>query len=426
VATAANTTIRARAFGTLAACDGVERNGDSKAPTAFRIWKAGINVTDHGAHEFTPQSADILMAHQAMRGNLYSIDADHMSLDPHAPPESRKAVGWHKLEVRQSAEGPELWAVDVQWTDAVKSGLEADVPEWRYFSPSYDVDRKSSQIVRYINTALTNNPATWGVTTLANTSGVKAMAKYEAILADLLGADEDKKSKAVAALAAAFPDEDGGGDGDKKDPKKEEKKEAVKTAAEDPPKKKEEEEKKEAVKTSEDPPKDKEEKKETATAITASTTSFDLAKRVQELEARDAERVAERAKEKTDTIRASLFAKRPDFTKEVREVLASVPLEQLEKAVKTWPRAVADIRASVNATFPLSNEPDPQHGGYVPRLDHEERRVLASLSTHVPAPSAVTIKASQKGTTFSMPTVNPTREQALARVAELDKELESL
>ena len=258
--TAANTTIRARAFGALSSADGVERNGASKAPTAFRIWKAGVNVTDHGAHVFTKESADLLMAQQAMRENLFSIDADHLSLDPQAPPESRKAVGWHRLAVRPSPDGPELWAVDVQWTDAVKSGLEADVPEWRYFSPTYDVDRKSSQIVRYINTALTNNPATWGVTTLANTSGANAMPKYEAILADLLGADEEKKSKAVAALAAAFPDEDPK-EGDGKD-KKEEKKEAVKTAAEDPPKKDEKkEEKKETKSAAEDPPKDKEEKK---------------------------------------------------------------------------------------------------------------------------------------------------------------------
>ena len=106
-------------------------------------------------------------------------------------------------------------------------------------------------------------------------------------------------------------------------------------------------------------------------------------------------------------------------------MLAAVPLDQLEKAVKTWPRAVADIHSSVNATFPAGIE-EGGKSGYVPRLDAEEQRVLASLSTHVPVNGNATVKASQKGTTFAMPKINPTREQALARVAELNKARESL
>ena len=149
--------------------DGVERS-PSGAPNAFRIWRAGVNVTDYGPHVFSRASAVKLMAVQNIRGNLISIDVDHLSLSQGkdaAPPESRKAAGFHRLAVRQSPDGPELWAVDVEWTDAVRAGLEKDPPEWRYFSPAYDVN-KSGEITAYLNTALTNNPATWRANALAS------------------------------------------------------------------------------------------------------------------------------------------------------------------------------------------------------------------------------------------------------------------
>jgi phage I-like protein len=148
------------------AADGVERSATG-APTAFRIWRAGVNVTDYGPHLFTRASAVKLMSAQSMRGNLFSIDVDHLSLSKEAPPEARKAAGFHRLAVRPSPDGPECWAVDVEWTDAVRAGLEKNPPEWRYFSPAYDVN-KSGEIIAYLNTALTNNPATWGVTALAS------------------------------------------------------------------------------------------------------------------------------------------------------------------------------------------------------------------------------------------------------------------
>ena len=135
--------------------------GADGLPVAFRIWKAGDNVTDFGVHRFTSRSAKLLLQEQATRGNLISIDVDHLSLKPEAPPEARKAVGWHRLAVRNG----ELWAVNVQWTDAVRAGLVSEPPAWRYVSPAYDVDQ--GEIVSYLNTALTNNPATHDVTALA-------------------------------------------------------------------------------------------------------------------------------------------------------------------------------------------------------------------------------------------------------------------
>ena len=132
----------------VSSLDGVERSATG-APTAFRIWKAGANVTDYGTHVFTETSARLLMGAQEARGNLFSIDVDHLSLSQGkdaAPPESRKAVGFHRLEVRPSDTGPELWASSVEWTDVVRAGLEKNPPEWRYFSPAYDVDKKTGEI----------------------------------------------------------------------------------------------------------------------------------------------------------------------------------------------------------------------------------------------------------------------------------------
>ena len=148
--------------------EAVERPAPGAAPTAFRIWRAGNNPTDKGMTVFSKRSADVLLAAQAKRGNLVSIDVDHLSLKDAAPPAARKAVGWHRLDTRPDADGnPELWAVDVEWTDEVKAGLEKDPPEWRHFSPAYVLDAKTCEVVAYINTALTNNPATWNNTTLA-------------------------------------------------------------------------------------------------------------------------------------------------------------------------------------------------------------------------------------------------------------------
>ncbi|MDP9033220.1 MAG: phage protease [Myxococcota bacterium] len=152
----------------LLATDGVER-GPTGAPRAFRIWKAGANPTDKGVHCFTARSAKLLLDEQATRGNLYSIDVDHLSVDNLlAPPEARKAVGWHTLDARDGPNGPELWATNVEWTEAVRSGLESSPPEWRYVSAAYNINKASGEIVSYHNLALTNNPAAWQVTALAS------------------------------------------------------------------------------------------------------------------------------------------------------------------------------------------------------------------------------------------------------------------
>lgn len=183
----------------------VERAEGSKAPTAFRVWKAGENVTDHGKHVLTRASVEAILADQERRQNLSSIDVDHLSLSKDAPPEARKAVGWNRWEARTDESGNlELWACNVQWTDAVRAGFDKDPPEWRYFSPAYGVNDESGEILRVMNMALTNNPATWGVTALATATRESPMT-FEELMAALKALAEAGDESAKKLLAGATP-----------------------------------------------------------------------------------------------------------------------------------------------------------------------------------------------------------------------------
>lgn len=324
------------------ATDGVERAEDG-TPKAFRIWKAGRNETDHGVHMFTPQSAELLLSEQTIRGNLYSIDVDHLSLNDNAPPEARKAVGWHRLAVRDSKDGPELWAVDVTWTDAVRAGLTKEPPEWRYFSPAYDVEKKSGSIVGYLNTALTNNPATWAVTALAAATATKGnpMDLKEAVAA-AMGDDEEKKEAARAALAAmAEGDGDdakkaaklcaalfGGDDGDK--PKAEPKKEAKASEGEEP---------KAEKKAAEAAP-------EAKASVAASKGEAELLAKLGEQD----RRLAELETVRENTTREKILASRPDLSKAQREYLEKQPVERLGDLLSLIPAPPADPAAAARVT----------------------------------------------------------------------------
>lgn len=152
----------------------VERPAPGAAPTAFRLWKHGPNECDGKTVVFSERSAEALMAEQTARGRLYSFDFDHRSVLPDSSPEAGKAAGWHVLDVRTDEAGkPELWTVSCDWTAEARKGLEADPPEWRYFSPCYEADPKTREVVSYVNCALTNNPLTRGLPALASAIGAR-------------------------------------------------------------------------------------------------------------------------------------------------------------------------------------------------------------------------------------------------------------
>ncbi|MBX3201802.1 MAG: hypothetical protein KF894_26945 [Labilithrix sp.] len=150
----------------------VERPAPGKAPTAFRIWAFGPNICDGKTVVFSERSAEMLLAEQAARARLYSFDFDHRSMMQDVSPEAGKSAGWHVLELRPDEAGkPELWATQCEWTEVARAGLEAVTPEWRYFSPTYDLDPLTGEVVGYVGCALTNNPLTHGIPALASASG---------------------------------------------------------------------------------------------------------------------------------------------------------------------------------------------------------------------------------------------------------------
>ncbi|AKV02331.1 hypothetical protein AKJ09_08994 [Labilithrix luteola] len=177
----------------------VDRLGPGKAPTAFRIWAAGENTLDDGKIVvFSARSAEMLLKEQDARGRLYSFDYDHRSTERDVSPEAGAAAGWHRLEVRRDSAGnPELWATACDWTEAALTGLTARTPTWRYFSPTFFVDEKTGEIVSYVNCAITNNPLTHGLPSLASAAG-KGLAMARARI-KLLAA----KARATAPVMAS-------------------------------------------------------------------------------------------------------------------------------------------------------------------------------------------------------------------------------
>jgi hypothetical protein len=227
------------------------------------------------------------------------MDINHLSLKADAPLENQRAVGFFSLEVRAG----ELWATGCVWTDLVRDGLTKDPPEWKYFSPAYDVDVETGEVVSFLNCALTNTPATHHVTALATRRAAKRANRM----------DEKKKAALLAAIEAAFADDDKApdskkdADGDDKAPdsKKEEPKKDAKAS----------------VVASQD--------KELATALA----------RIAALEAKD-----------EATARAAVMASR-EMTKPLAASLAKLPLATVKEICATLPpKAKKDLAADAKVT----------------------------------------------------------------------------
>lgn len=126
-------------------------------PREWRLFKAGRNDTEYGPFYFTDESAAEVLAAAERWGNDYSADWEHAAVKAADEGREAPAAAWYGLEVRQSAEGPELWAVNIRWTPRAEEMIRQ--AEYRYVSPwfAHDEDR---QILEFRNFALTNQPAT--------------------------------------------------------------------------------------------------------------------------------------------------------------------------------------------------------------------------------------------------------------------------
>ncbi len=387
--------IRARRDSVSISGESVERAPDG-APIAFRIWKQGLNKTDKGDTVFTAKSAEVLLEEQARRGNLYSVDADHLSLSKDAPPEARKAVGWHRLEVRDG----DLWAVDVSWVDSVRSGLLKDPPEWRYFSPAYDVIEKTGEVVSYLNTALTNNPATWGVTALATrasaSTGETPMAdeekkpEGEKSEADAVLAQFKKmgKAAAIAAMNAAFPDEEKKPEGDK-----DEKKDA------------EEEPKKDA----EEPDGDEKKAAKAATRREAEliATVGEQDRRLKELEdEREQAKCAKILAARTDLTAKQLASLSKKTSAELPELLELIPVTHAKK----HPNAVVQV----NATRGAGQAGDAVEGMHATRMSDRAEELDRKMFGTSSAPPVRFVE----GNKFEIRTMTPSEAREHVKTIE--------
>ena len=121
-------------------------------PREIKLISYGVTDTTKGPYILDEDSAKIVLSRFKSRGLQLFFDYNHNSLDPQTP-EQGESAGWFKLELRQDG----IWAVDIEWTEDAKSRI-AD-RKYKYISPVIVLDDKN-RVIRLINVALTNLPAT--------------------------------------------------------------------------------------------------------------------------------------------------------------------------------------------------------------------------------------------------------------------------
>ncbi len=217
---------------------------DKSPPTELRLFSAGVNLSTKGAFLFTEAAAKSVMAEYLVRGVEKSADYNHGSIpqtlkdgtvvQPDA--ERGKAAARYQLELRQgpvmdangmptAAMGPELWAVNIRWTDEAAGRIRAG--EYFHNSNAFNFT-PDGEVTKFINFALTNNPAMLGLAPLvaatddpAAPERTKTMKLSDEIrtklraLAGLADADfadqkeaDAKLKECMSGLAPAAPKED--------------------------------------------------------------------------------------------------------------------------------------------------------------------------------------------------------------------------
>ena len=186
----------------------------SVIPTEIRLFGSGTTETKKGAFLFDDEAASMVMVKFAESGmDRLPFDVAHGMVNPSAPPDSHKALGWFVPEVKsdmETGEGMALYATDIQWTDYGAACLQRR--EFRFFSPAITFDPDTRRITGLINCALTNLPATKGQRPIV-LDGVTDNEKEEdpimkALLSALGVEDEASAVARVAALDTASKEKD--------------------------------------------------------------------------------------------------------------------------------------------------------------------------------------------------------------------------
>ena len=140
--------------GLVACFTDIAPDADGKAPTRFRIFKAGLNTSTKGNFLFDEKAAEMVMANFAKHGVRLTMDYEHQTLNAaeNGKPAPASAYSW-KPEVIDG----ELWATDVKWTAEAASYIEKR--EYNYQSPLFKTEPKTGRVSLVVNLALTNVPA---------------------------------------------------------------------------------------------------------------------------------------------------------------------------------------------------------------------------------------------------------------------------
>lgn len=185
-------------------------------PAELRIFKPGINSTSKGDFLFDQQAADLVMAEYVGQGNDKFFDYDHAATI--APIGGVKAIAaaWCKLQIRDTGNGPELWATAISYTPPMLGHLANK--EYRYWSPWIELDA-DMRIVKLRNLAFTNYPATRNMVPLVDAAAAAAAAGATTSTAALSGATPEKPmkikcAKCSKALSVKGPGADDDGDDD--------------------------------------------------------------------------------------------------------------------------------------------------------------------------------------------------------------------
>jgi hypothetical protein len=209
-------------------------SGD-ELPTEFQIFAKGWNDTEHGKFLFDAQAASSVLAAYVKHGVDRMIDLEHLSLNEKAPNYDPDARGWAKLEVRPDGS---LWAVGVTWTPDGAQRLSEK--RQRYISPTFLFDRKSKQISKLWNIAITAQPATHHTRPLVAAAAREGTMTIEELgsVAEALGLAPDAAVEdilaSIGAMAKTIADAANGG-GDIPPDEQAVEEPALEMAAEEPP-----------------------------------------------------------------------------------------------------------------------------------------------------------------------------------------------
>jgi phage I-like protein len=177
----------------------LDAGADKAPPSEFCIWPFGQVDTSKGTFLFDEEAGALVMAAYQDHGVELAFDFEH-GMAGEANGQPMPACGWFKLELRKDG----LYAVECRWGKLASSFLSDGA--YRYFSPYFEYDPETGRIVRLINCALTNTPATKHLQPLvAASEKVRARDLRSATVAASMSFDEVRVAL-ERLLSAAYPD----------------------------------------------------------------------------------------------------------------------------------------------------------------------------------------------------------------------------